>query len=225
MRQTLGEPRTSVTASLLCLCLQPSSTSPPLSPTSPRNTAVPGGSRSKSILVTVWSRDPWDSTGTCGLSSVRTLRAAPANPSACGLGFATPVEYPSEAVCASGRTELSRSTDRGRPAVDPWAAQVWFPGWSGLTRQAVGCAGRDTNRQPQVPALWRNTLAEVAAQPHGEHGPTADRQTHAGALSTSLTLDRMKILAGTLQEHEGWSPWTALTSPASTHLLATTTQL
>lgn len=59
------------------------------------------------------------STGTCGVSSLRTLRAALENPNACGFGFATSVKYPSEAVCALGMIELLRSTGQGWPAVDP----------------------------------------------------------------------------------------------------------
>lgn len=162
------------------------------------------------------------STGTCGVSSLRTLRAALENSNACAFGFATSVKYPSEAAYALGGIELLRS--QGWPAVDPWAGQAWVPGWRGLTRQAVGCAGTDAARRPQAPALWRSMLAEAAAQPHGEHGPLGSRQTHAGALSSSLTLGHMRILAGSLQEHEGWSPWSNLTSPASRHSLATATQ-
>lgn len=58
-------------------------------------------------------------TLTCEVSSIRTLRVALANPNACGFGFATPVKYPSGAVCTSGRIEFLRNTAQGWPAVDP----------------------------------------------------------------------------------------------------------
>lgn len=60
-REALGKPRSSVTAGLLCLCLQPSATNLPLSPTSPCSAVVPGGFRGESILGTAWSRDAWGS--------------------------------------------------------------------------------------------------------------------------------------------------------------------
>jgi len=59
------------------------------------------------------------STGTCEVYSVRTSRAALANPNARGSGFATSVKCPSEAAYALGRTELLRVTDQGWLAVDP----------------------------------------------------------------------------------------------------------
>lgn len=56
-------------------------------------------------------------------------------------------------------SELLRSTNLGWPAVAPWVGQVCFPGWDGLTRQALGCESTDTARWSQAPALRRSALA------------------------------------------------------------------